>query len=144
MKVEYAAEYAAELEKLNKEREELGGRLKEIKKRHDYLVSYFRVQKNRGKITEEEFMKLRGKRRIADRGCVTPEAGCEFCRRKWDPQGLRFDNCTEVARGGWVGLYYGVDEFDKPYLFAEADDDTDPYYPKFCPECGRDLRDGQG
>lgn len=67
--------------------------------------------------------------------------GCDLCQRVYDPKGCRFSNSVEIASGCWVDMRLGVDEYGRVYMYATADDDTDPYYPKFCPECGRDLRE---
>lgn len=42
--------------------------------------------------------------------------------------------------GNWVSLIRGVDENNQVFLIAQAEDCTDRYYPKFCPECGRKLK----
>lgn len=47
----------------------------------------------------------------------------------------------ELASGGWTSLYIGIDPNGRTIMRACGDDYTDNYYPKFCPECGRDLRE---
>lgn len=70
---------------------------------------------------------------------------CSFCNVSylWDEplvsereqrKDLSFD-------GNYVALIRGVDEDNRIFLIAQAEDDTDRYYPKFCPECGRKLED---
>ena len=41
--------------------------------------------------------------------------------------------------GPWITLYIGKDGYDSCYILAQGDERTEPYYPKFCPECGRPV-----
>lgn len=51
-----------------------------------------------------------------------------------------YKNSETIASGDWIGLFKGIDPEGELIIFAEGDMRTDFYYPKFCPECGRDLR----
>ncbi len=44
-----------------------------------------------------------------------------------------------LASGPYIELYAVLDENFKLYIEASAEDFAGPYYPKFCPECGRKL-----
>lgn len=70
---------------------------------------------------------------------------CEFCSREpiFEKGGsyLRYRNETEIASGLGIEMYIGVDENGKVIMGACAEDYTDNYYPKYCPECGRKLQE---
>lgn len=69
--------------------------------------------------------------------------GCEFCNMQYNPDG-EFEDCREqhtcIVSGGWSGLYRAVDSANQLFLFGAGDGETKPYYPNFCPNCGRELR----
>ena len=72
--------------------------------------------------------------------------GCKYCNKKpkysSNSYGYLFlDTDEEIARGEWAyaALYIGVDENGNLRMFASGENDSDGYYPKFCPECGRKL-----
>ena len=44
-----------------------------------------------------------------------------------------------LETGWWISLVRGVTEDGRICIHADAEDSTDNYYPKFCPECGRKL-----
>lgn len=60
--------------------------------------------------------------------------GCEFCD---------INQCEEPERkvvdGMWAQLMADFDKSGRVFLYASGDDYSDPYYPKYCPECGRKL-----
>lgn len=67
---------------------------------------------------------------------------CKFCEREYDNT---YDygyirNQTELVSGGWTTLYIGINSDNRIVMRACGDDYTDDYYPKYCPECGRGLR----
>lgn len=39
----------------------------------------------------------------------------------------------------WAQLHYGVDRNGRLFIIAVCDDESDYYYPKHYPECGRKL-----
>ena len=45
----------------------------------------------------------------------------------------------DIVDGMWAHLCAGVDENGNLIMVAMGDDESDFYYPKFCPECGRQL-----
>ncbi len=49
------------------------------------------------------------------------------------------DSKTEIVSGGWTSLYFGAEADGRLFMSAQGDGETDHYYPKFCPECGRQL-----
>lgn len=54
---------------------------------------------------------------------------------------LNTDNEIELASGGYAVMYIGVNENGQIVMRACGEDYTDDYFPKYCPECGRDLRE---
>lgn len=44
--------------------------------------------------------------------------------------------------GGYPNIFAGADENEELIIFAEGDETSSYYHPKFCPECGRKLRQG--
>lgn len=45
-----------------------------------------------------------------------------------------------LAEGCYESMYMCVEKDGRVHLSACGEGETDNYYPKFCPECGRDLR----
>lgn len=71
---------------------------------------------------------------------------CKYCEQKYAPLNKgygddRYKNQIELVNGGWTSLYIGVNSNNKIVMRACGDDYTNDYYPKYCPECGRKLRD---
>ena len=58
---------------------------------------------------------------------------CKICENKIKSQ------VTTIANGYNTYLDMGIDENLRLYFKAIGDDETDKYYPKYCPECGRKL-----
>lgn len=46
-----------------------------------------------------------------------------------------------VADGNYTHLYLEIIDEDRIGMYGAGDDYTDYYFPKFCPECGRRLRE---
>lgn len=71
-----------------------------------------------------------------------PTIGCSFCTARYAAfmqwQHDR-EQRKELVPGGWTTLERGVDKDNRTFIVAVGDDETDRYYPKFCPECGRKL-----
>lgn len=75
---------------------------------------------------------------------------CKFCEREYDntkDEWFEYDygyrrNQTELASGCWTALYIGINSDNRIVMRACGDDYTEDYYPKYCPECGRKLREG--
>ena len=60
---------------------------------------------------------------------------CRFCSAEKRPAYPQ-----EVVPGMWARLFFDFDESGRLFFYAEGEDTSDYYYPKFCPECGKDLR----
>ena len=58
---------------------------------------------------------------------------CKMCENKIKSQVITITN------GYNTYLDVGIDENLRLYFKAIGDDETDKYYPKYCPECGRKL-----
>ena len=75
----------------------------------------------------------------------TSETGdtCPLCSitPSFDGTGFweRYDSSVELASGSWTMLYACKDRHGMLALYGCGDDETEFYYPKFCPECGRKL-----
>lgn len=71
---------------------------------------------------------------------------CSFCERKpfIDKNGeyFGFESEETITSGPWTDLKSVIEEDGKLAIFARGDGDTDRYYPKFCPECGKRLCGG--
>ena len=68
--------------------------------------------------------------------------GCRFCSVSYIPGATYVadrEQHEEVVAGCWTSLLRGVDERGRVFVVASGEDDSDRYYPKFCPECGRRL-----
>ena len=69
---------------------------------------------------------------------------CKFCNqvpvidKDWGYD--KYKNEIQLTGGGWTALYIGVDEHGKICMRACGDGYTENYYPKYCPECGRKLK----
>lgn len=71
-----------------------------------------------------------------------PTIGCSFCTARYAafmPWQHEREQRKELVPGGWTTLERGVDADNHTLIIAVGDDETDRYYPKFCPECGRKL-----
>lgn len=53
-----------------------------------------------------------------------------------------YESTIDLGSGcsGWTSLRRGKDENNKVVIIATGDD-SEYYYPKYCPECGRKLHD---
>ena len=70
---------------------------------------------------------------------------CRFCHQKLvldNGEYYEWNNEIEIVSGGWTTLYIGVDICGDTVMRACGDGRTRDYYPKYCPECGRSLTDG--
>jgi len=69
---------------------------------------------------------------------------CDFCDIQYNEDGKTKADCekwNQLEYGSQrVSLLHGVDRDNRLFIFARSDDDTDRYYPRFCPECGRKIR----
>lgn len=72
---------------------------------------------------------------------------CKFCERKpvINEKFNTFfiiDNCEPLVAGGgaYEEIDIGIDEDGNVVLIAFGENQSDYYYPKFCPECGRKLQ----
>lgn len=71
--------------------------------------------------------------------------GCKYCNQK--PKfiyvyGISVLNSDiEIVRGkdSYAALMMGPDEDGNLRMYASGENESDNYYPKFCPECGRKL-----
>lgn len=52
-----------------------------------------------------------------------------------------YESCFDLATGGWTELRAGKDKDGKVIMYGQGDGETNFYYPKYCPECGRKLHD---
>ena len=59
---------------------------------------------------------------------------CKMCENK-----IKSQVETIIEKGYDTYLVTGIDENLRLYFKAIGDDETDKYYPKYCPECGRKL-----
>ena len=59
---------------------------------------------------------------------------CKICENE-----IKSQIETIIEKGYDTYLVTGIDENLKLYFKAIGDDETDKYYPKYCPECGRFL-----
>ena len=71
---------------------------------------------------------------------------CKFCHME-EPGG-NYEHNGELVRtfslpddGSYHDLHMGFDRFAKVGMMA-SENYYDVYYPKYCPECGRKLREG--
>ncbi len=67
---------------------------------------------------------------------------CGFCGITYDPsKRLEFkrERHEELVPGMWTQLRHGVDDNGQFFIFARGENDSERYYPKFCPECGRRI-----
>lgn len=71
--------------------------------------------------------------------------GCKYCNQK--PRFVDLDGTPvlisdiEMVRGdgSYAALMIGADEDGRLRMYASGENESDDYYPKFCPECGRKL-----
>lgn len=52
-----------------------------------------------------------------------------------------FSSSFELAPGNYTTLYASADERGRLFIYGYGDDETERYYPNYCPECGRKLYD---
>lgn len=52
-----------------------------------------------------------------------------------------YSSSKQLESGPWISLRACKDKYDRLAIYATAEDDTDFYYPNFCPECGRRLKE---
>ena len=68
---------------------------------------------------------------------------CKFCGIKPyilpDGSYCQSESQILVVEGGWCSLYFGIERDGVLFISAVGDVETERYYPKFCPECGRQL-----
>lgn len=78
---------------------------------------------------------------------------CKYCRDrvpKYHEDGggdffyWEWENSDSLATGDLCTLEMGIDENRKIIIFGNAEELSNYYYPKFCPECGRKLKDKGG
>ena len=71
--------------------------------------------------------------------------GCVLCgMRPNKDRTLESDdvfNYSVIVGNHLIQLIAGIDHNGTLCLWAEGDWETDKWYPKFCPECGRELSD---
>ena len=77
---------------------------------------------------------------------MEPKEPCKFCGIKpafylGDKEYASYESRMTVVDGGWVSLYFGAEEDGTLFMSAAGEGETDHYHPKFCPECGRQLRE---
>ena len=103
---------------------------KEVEKLHE-------VSEDKGKTWTKQWLTPTDVLRYRMRGFVTRqiETGCEFCDINIAGDRRR----RTIETGSWVALLSEFDDYDRLFLFAQAENNTDRYYPEFCPECGRKL-----
>lgn len=69
---------------------------------------------------------------------------CKLCGKKpdfWGDGGYYQKGSEEMLEGGgWTALMVGAEPDGTLYLSAKGEDESDHYHPKFCPECGQQLR----
>ncbi len=74
---------------------------------------------------------------------MEPRQKCRLCgmEPKFYHSGeyMGLESKVSVADGGSTALYVGVDADCTLFMQAVGEDESDRYYPKFCPECGRQL-----
>ena len=68
---------------------------------------------------------------------------CLYCHQKL----VLYDGCYDehanqiaLVKDDWTLLAIGVDQSGNVVMRACGDDYTEDYYPKYCPECGRKLK----
>lgn len=74
---------------------------------------------------------------------MEPRESCTLCGTRPKVSGtgvyVPYENRIAVSDGNWIALYFGVEEDGALFMSATEEHETDHYYPKFCPECGRQL-----
>lgn len=74
---------------------------------------------------------------------MEPRKPCWFCGVTYmagEVYAAKRERRTEITASGWTSLIRGVDQNGMVFIIAEGEDDSDRYHPRFCPECGRQLR----
>ena len=67
---------------------------------------------------------------------------CDFCDIRYDASATldsEREKRQSLVYGFWATLIHGIDKNNRAFIVACGDDESDYYYPKFCPECGRRL-----
>ncbi len=67
---------------------------------------------------------------------------CSFCGITYDPSKrceFKREHHEDLVPGIWTQLRHGVDDNGQFFIFASGEDNSERYYPKFCPECGRRI-----
>lgn len=71
---------------------------------------------------------------------------CKFCGIKpkfyTKDEYASYESRITVVDGNWVAMYFGAEKDGTLFMSASAESETDHYHPKFCPECGRRLIQG--
>jgi len=64
---------------------------------------------------------------------------CGICYAKSKQCDFKREHHEELVPGIWTSLRHGVDNYGQFFIFAKGEEESERYYPKFCPECGRKL-----
>ena len=72
------------------------------------------------------------------------ENKCKICGLK--PKFLReryqrYESSIEIITGNLTSVRVAKDRNDRVFIYASGDCYTDNYYPNYCPECGRKLKE---
>lgn len=51
-----------------------------------------------------------------------------------------YESRITLVDGGWVALYFGAEPDGTLFMSAAGEGEADHYHPRFCPECGRQIR----
>ena len=77
---------------------------------------------------------------------MEPQQPCKLCGKKpffyHDGTYTQHESTIVVAEGGWTTVRIGPDKDGRIFIVGVSDGETERYYPKFCPECGRALPGG--
>lgn len=75
---------------------------------------------------------------------MEPRTPCSLCGIKpsilKDGSYYQSESQILMVEGGWSALYFGAEKDGTMFMAAVGEGETDHYYPKFCPECGRQLQ----
>lgn len=53
----------------------------------------------------------------------------------------QYQSSLTIACGGYTAVRACKDEAGRTAIYASGDDYSELYYPRFCPECGRKLKE---